>query len=241
MALEDVKDSAKEFLQSIWGRAKESSAWIQLSEKLQNQTPLVRNFIFAGAIFVAILLLSIFPWIFFSSSQNLEAEYETKYELIRELVRVSRAASSLPPPPQHMSANDLAGVARSALESAKLAPEQITAITPLESASAPGIAKTIEQAVIQVSLIKLNITQIIDTGYALMNIHPLARMLSTEINATKDNSHLFDVSYKIAAFSAKQEINIKSPSGSGGGSASGKKPGKADSKAAKLGNQLDGL
>jgi hypothetical protein len=77
------------------------------------------------------------------------------------------------------------------------------------------VPKSIQQVGLTVTLQKLNVTQMIDAGHALQGIHPLMKMIGIDVRASQENNHLFDVIYRLAAFSGKPEpvAPTKGPNG----------------------------
>jgi hypothetical protein len=204
MALEDVKDNVRDQIKAIWGRIRETDAYLQLSEKYQSLSPTGQKLSMAGVIFVGFLLVMAVPYSFYSGSQSSIEEYEGKRDTVRQLFKVNREAAGLPPAPPPVTSNDLQTMARQQLTNARLAPDQIVGVNE-SPANVPGIAKTIDQAGVQVSLAKVNLKQIVDIGSDLQNMQNTARMMGLEIKASAADPHYYDVIYKIVAFSAKPE------------------------------------
>ena len=208
MAFNDAKDSLKESLKSAWGRIRETDSYLQLSERYQSLSPTGQKGALAGAVLLGFLLIMAVPWTFYSASKTSVAEYEDKRDLIRDLFKTNREASGLPPAPAPVSAGDLANTARQSLATAHLAPEQIVSVGE-SPANVTGIAKTIDQTGIAVSLSKLNLKQVIDIGSDLQNMQTTARMMGLEIKATAADPRYYDVIYKIVAFAAKPDVAPK--------------------------------
>jgi hypothetical protein len=208
MAFEDVKDSAKESLKSAWGRIRETDAFLQINERYQSLSPNGQKGALAGAVLVGFLLIMAIPWSFYSASKLSVAEYEEKRDLVRDLFKTNREASALPPAPAPVSVSELQNIARQNLTTARLSAEQIVTVSE-SPANVAGIAKTIDQTGIAVSLTKLNLKQVIDIGNDLQNMQTTARMMGLEIKATAADPHYYDVIYKIVAFAAKPEAAPK--------------------------------
>ena len=208
MAFEDVKDSAKEQIKAVWGRVRETDAFLQINERYQSLSPSGQKAALAGAVLVGFLIVMAIPWTFYSSSQTSVTEYEEKRDLIRDLFKTNREAAGLPPAPMMVTAGELETKARQSLTGARLAPEQIVSVTE-SPANVAGIAKTIDQTGIAVSLTKLNLKQVLDIGNDLQNMQNTARMMGLEIKATAADVRYYDVVYKIVAFAAKPEVAPK--------------------------------
>lgn len=204
MALEDIRDGLRDRLKSVWGRVRESDAYLQLNEKYEGLSPTGQKLSVAGATLLAILLVMAVPWSFYSSSRASVEDFESKRNVIRELFRVNREAASLAPAPSPVSASELQTVARSTLTAARLQPDQIVTVTESTSNIA-SVPKTIDQTGVQVSLAKLNLKQIVDIGHSLQNMQGTARMTGLEIKANVADARYYDVIYRIVAFAAKAE------------------------------------
>lgn len=204
MALEDIRDGLRDKLKSVWGRVRESDAYLQLNERYQSLSPTGQKLSIAGVSLLAFLLIMAVPWSFYSGSQTSVEDFENKRNVIRELFRVNREAASLAPAPPPVSASELQTVARNSLTAARLQTDQIVTVTESTSNIA-SIPKTIDQTGVQVSLAKLNLKQIVDIGHSLQNMQGTARMTGLEIKANVADARYYDVIYRIVAFAAKPE------------------------------------
>lgn len=217
MALEDVKENLSEQFKQIWGRVRESDAYLQASEKYQSLSPAGQTGVLIGAVLVGFLIVMAVPASFYFSSSSEIGDYESKRDTIRELFKVSREAAAIPRPPPPVTASDLTNMARTVASTARLQPEQITSVNETP-ANVAGISKAIDQAGIQVALAKVNLKQIVDIGAQLQNMQGTARMMGLEVKANLQDPKYYDVVYKIVAFSAKP-----APVAGAGGSKKGKK------------------
>ena len=204
-ALDDLKDSLRDRSKAIAARIRETDAWLQLTEKYQSLSPTGQKLSIAGASLLAFLIVMAVPWSFYSGSQSSLADFESKRGVVRELFRVNREASALPPAPPPVSSADLQNMARSSLTAARLMPDQISAVTD-SNIKIPSVPSTIDQAGIQVSLLKLNLKQIVDIGYGLQGLQPTARMTGLEIKANAADAKYYDVIYRIVAFAPKPAV-----------------------------------
>jgi hypothetical protein len=192
-------------MQATLARVEESAAWSQLMERYQGLTPNVQKLSLAGAGALGALLLFMFPWIFFSSSQTSLMEFEDKKQLIRDLYRYSHAASTLPMAPIPVSAGDLHNAIQSVLgnQSPSLLPEQTVAITDFDNSKAKSaaLAQGLTQNGVMVSLSRLNVDQLVKIGSQLQDLRPTVKMVGLKVQATAADPHYFDVTFKMVAFS----------------------------------------
>jgi hypothetical protein len=210
MALDNVSDRINEIFSKITGRIQESSAWNQITEKYNSLSPIAQKLSLIGASFLVILILLAIPGTFYFSSQSNLSEYEDRQALIHQLFHVTHAAAALPPSPANISSLDLQAQARNSLSAAHLLPEQIISVTDF-TASIAGVPKTLEQAGAIISLAKLNLKQMVDIGSDLQLIHPMARLIGVEVKALPKDTHRFDVTYKLVAYSPHIEGTSRAP------------------------------
>lgn len=212
MNLDDLKEQLRESFQSITGRIAESPAWNQLVEKYSDLPPQGQKAALAGAAFVSTLILLFVPsCIFMSSSTNLQ-DFEDKKQSMRELFRVHREVSVLPPAPMPLTPGELENRARGELNSAGLQPDQLGGVTDFDNKtrSSAWIPKALEQRGVAVTVKKLNLQQVVDLGNRLQRLQQTAMLTGLEVRAQAEDPHYFDVVYKIVAFSLPPEPLSKS-------------------------------
>lgn len=206
MALEDIRDSLREQLGGIWARVRESSAFIELSEKYQALSPVAQKFVLAGAGFFGFLVLMALPWTYFSSSSDQITQYEDKRSLVQNVYHVSREASSVGARTvAPVNASDFQARAQGIVNEAALQAEQLQYVSPIPKGNVSGIPASIEQQGVEVSLKKLNLTQVIDIGYKLQAMDPRGRLMGIDIRANASDRHYFDVIYRVIGFGPKPE------------------------------------
>jgi hypothetical protein len=217
MNLDDIKDQLKERIHAVMARAQESSAWMQAQERFDSLSANAQKAIIAGAAVLAAFAILAFPWMYYSASKEAVAEFQEKKQLIRELFRVSRASAMLQNAPPSISSMDLESKARAQLGLAQLPSEQIRSIVEYDNAPKSGalIPKNVVQKGIQVVLTKLNLRQLVDIGHQMQTLHPSTRMVSMEVTANRDDTHYFDVIYRIVSFSIPMEAQPVEAPGKG--------------------------
>lgn len=201
MNLDDIKENLREQFVQLAGSVKESSAFIQASERYQNLSPNGQKVALYGGAAVLVLLLLLIPWTFYSGSMDKISDYEDRRDNIRKLFQVSREASALPMEPPEITSSDLQNRVRNELQAAQLQPEQIGMINGIEGKTVKDVPASVSQAGVTVPVNMLNVTQLVDIGHKLQLVHPTAKMVGIDIKASAKDSHLFDVTYKIVAFS----------------------------------------
>lgn len=223
MAFEDLKDQLRDQFTTLKVKIQESPAWNELMDRYLDLNPPAQKAVlaFVGAFF-ALILFSI-PYYFFSSSQESVDYFEEKKQMMRDLYRVSRAVNALPPAPQPMSADELKNAVQGILSSERpaLLPDQIVSITEFDNSKAQGatLPRSLAQRGVAVNLSRLNVDQIARIGGRLQGMRPTIKMTGLRIQASTQDPHYFDVTYKLVAFgvpSAEPTATPRPGAGRGG-------------------------
>ncbi len=200
MGIEDIRDSIKDVSATKWAEFKESSIYISLKEKYDDQPPSTQKFLKFLSLFSVVLLTGYLIWGNFSDASTSVEQFEAKKALIRELQKVKRDASSSPritPPPPITS---LKSRIDAIVESFQLNADQISDVNVVTSDSSSLVPSSVKQSGIHISLNTLNLTQAVDIGYRLQNVNGSVKLVDAEIVAQKKDPHYFDVKYKLIAF-----------------------------------------
>jgi hypothetical protein len=207
MALADVQDQLKEQFAAVWARIRESSAFIDASEKYQGLSPAAQKGVaFGGGALVFLILMAV-PYSYFSGSSDLITQYEDKRDLIQNLYHIQREANAVAGRPAlPVNASEFQQRAQGIVTEAALQAEQMQYVSPIPTASIPGIAKTIDQQGVEVSLKKLNLTQVIDIGYKLQAMDARSRLTGIDIKANASDRHYYDVIYRVIGFGPKPDL-----------------------------------
>ncbi len=206
MIIADLKEQLVEKLTQVWGQIQENPSYTNIKEKYDALSPNGQKLSLLGLVTLVLLIILSVPMGYYSSASSNLDQFEFKKGLIRELFHLQHATSELPPLPMTVSAMDLAAQARAKLEGARLQGEQIKSIQPYDKAL-PGINKPILQNAIEVSLKKLNLTQVKDIGVLLQNL-PNVKLIALNIVASEPalpGIHYFDASYRLTNFSLPAE------------------------------------
>ncbi len=185
----------------VAARIQETPAWNRAVEKYQDLGPNAQKATLAGASLLAVLILFLIPWAFFSSSMDSLTDFENKKTEIRSLYRVSRAASALPPSQPPITSAELRSKVQSLLDSERpsLVPEQRLSTLDFEAAKTPDLPVGLDKIGLMVSLGKLNLNQIVTISSHLDQLHPAVKMTGMKISASMPDPHYFDVTYKLVA------------------------------------------
>ncbi len=221
MAFEDLKDQVKERFTETWSKIQETPLYNSLREKYETLPVGGQIGIIVGsALLVTFFLLSI-PLSYYSSSSNLESQFNDDRSLLRGLLRASRIASDSGSIPHSPSVSELKNQIQNMMQQYTLLPEQLGPILDLEANAlnfgTVAQASGIQQQGLGVSLKKLNLKQTVDIGFDLQRMNPGVKIAGMEINASSPDPHYFDVLYKLVVFSV--------PEAEGGSAAAGAAPG----------------
>jgi hypothetical protein len=213
MAFEDLKDQLSDRMQSLWGKLQENSSFVQLMEQYQALPPNGQKAVVAGIGALFALILFMIPWSFYSSSQDKIGEpgiadtFEGNKKIIEDLFAVRRDAGILRSAPQRMDQNQIMSLAQARVAEAGVPPERVI-VAPFDNKntgkSSPVIPKSVDQLGAAITVAKLNLTQLVDIGYALETISNGVKMIAVEAHAAANDPRYFDVTYKLASFSVPE-------------------------------------
>lgn len=196
MNLEDLKDRIASDAQQTWERIQDSAAFNQLRDRYENMSPSMQKITVVAISAAVTLFVLSFPYGSLNQSKEYVAEFESKRSTIRELLKVSRESSEVPEIPAAPPASSLQATIENQIRSANLLPEQIKGIQIMDNNSTL-IPKNLTESLVQVSLAKLNIRQILDLGYQIQSISPSAKMKDMVLNANREDTRYFDVVFRL--------------------------------------------
>lgn len=195
---DDLKEQFKTQSAQVWEKIQESTAFNHLRDRYENLSTRSQKIVVIGSSLIALLFVLSIPLQFLSSATDQVSLYEDQRELIHDLFKIqqdSQSSTGLTPGPNAMA---LQSQIDGELKNSMLAPEQIRG-SQIDQSSIPGIPKEYVEAALQVSLAKLNLRQVVDIGYQILNIHPTLKMVDLVVEPNMQDSRYFDVVYKIAA------------------------------------------
>lgn len=197
-SFDDLKDRLAADARQTWERISESGAYNQLKDRYENMTPSMQKVTLIGGVaLVGLLILSI-PYGKYMQSTDYVSEFEGKRMTIRELLKVSRESSDVPQIPQAPSMEMIRSNVEGQIQAANLLPEQIKG-TEIQDNSSSMIPKNLTEGLLQVSLAKLNLRQVLDLGHQFQSINPSVKLKDMVMTANREDSRYFDVVYKLVA------------------------------------------
>lgn len=225
MNLDDLRDKVRENVAALWGRVQESTLFNNLKEQYETWPASVQKTVLISASVLGLLILLSIPYSYIDSASTAIEEYNENRLLIRDLLRVGRAAKDPPPLPPGLSQGDLQAQVQPLLNEFSLTPEQLTPVRPLSERPAAALAPTvIHQEGVAVQLKKLNLHQVLDIGRRMATLSRGVKITGLEVVANAEDNHYFDVIFKLVSFSLPQATIESEPNKPGQGLE--KRPGK---------------
>ncbi len=202
MAFEEIKDRTIEGLQSAKTKLDEVELYQKIRERYESLSPIAQKVTTgAFALFLAYIVLLIPRSYFDAGTENL-ALFEENRDLVLDLYKVKRKSLSSPQASPPLDPSSLESYARTAVTGARVQPEQIKAISVVDSSSSrPStvIPKSLRQNLVEIRLANLNLTQVVDIGHALSNIQS-TKIMSFDLRPGSAEGNYFDVLFKIVSF-----------------------------------------
>jgi hypothetical protein len=195
--LDDLKEQFKNQFSLIWDKVKESSVYNQLKDRFENLSSSSQKIVTLGFGFLFLIIIISFPLQFLTSSFDQMSSYETQRDLIHDLFKIqqdSQSSTGLNPGPAQ---DALQSQVDNELHNSMLAPEQIRGVQN-DMATITGLPKEYIESAVQISLAKLNLRQVVDIGYQILNIHPTLKMVDLNMEPNTQDPRYFDVIYKVA-------------------------------------------
>lgn len=220
MAFENLRDQLKEQWAEASAKVQESSAFNNLREKFESQTPTVQKAIVAGAGLVVLIFLLSFPFGYFSTSREYMSQFEENRSLIQGLLRAARSAKTPSPLPPPMDSGTLRGRIDAILRTNRLLPEQIGDIAEMPHPAVKGmVPASVEQTGFAVQIKKLNLNQIISLSTQFQNMGAGTKVMGLDVVQSAGQSHYYDLIVKVVNFGLPQIADIgpdEPPAKSGG-------------------------
>lgn len=211
MTFEDLKDRLRMEAQQTWDKIQESSLYISLKDRYDSLPPPRQRLAVVATLSFIALIVFWWPLSNFQESWVQVSEYETKKELIRDLLRANKEASesglSINPPP----INDVRARAEQALQALGLMAEQNRGISILPP-SGGLIKSSILEGVLEVSTVQLNLKQVVDLATNLVRI-PGTKLTDLTMTANSRDPRYYDAVFRVSVFKGDPNQGV----GSGGG------------------------
>jgi hypothetical protein len=201
MIIQNIGETLKEAYQNFLAKLEENATYNTLKEKFDSLTPQLQKLIMGGALTFVLIMLFMFPYGYYSSSKDFDAQFNEKRQLLRELLRASRI-STVETAVNTFDRNEIENQVRQMLGSFALLPEQFEGVVDLnEDSMGPSLAPAeIKSINVGAQFKKLNLKQMQEIGYRLQNIDTSVKLIGLDLQADKDNDHYFNVLYKLSGY-----------------------------------------
>jgi hypothetical protein len=200
LAFEDLKEKITNQAKNTWDSIQDSSVYINLRDRFENLSPVMQKVVLGAAATTLSLVILSFPYGSLISSDEFKTQFEDTRKLTQDLLKAARESSNIPqvtPPPP---VETLQAAVQAQLQRANLLPEQIAAINPVQ-ASSDLIPKQLISYGLEVSLAKLNLTQITELGYQLSiqgdSRGMTVKLTDMEVRPNVEDPRYMDVVYKL--------------------------------------------
>lgn len=198
MAFEDLKENLQSQLKTQWEQFQESSLYIQTKERYENLSPSMQKVTVFGVGALLLYVVLSFPLSYYSSASENVTVFEDTRQLIRDLLKASRESQETPDVAMPPEMDSLQARISQELDSSRLLPEQKLG-TEILSETNRLVPQALTKGILQVSLAKLNLRQVVDIGYQLQAISPSVKMVDLVMEMNTSDSRYYDVKYKLLA------------------------------------------
>ncbi|RME18134.1 MAG: hypothetical protein D6797_01030 [Bdellovibrio sp.] len=208
MNFESLKDQLLDQLQDIQTRIKESPLYNTLYERYQELSSGTQLLLIGSGLALVLFLLLSIPFSYLSSSSENIEFFESKRDLIRQLQKVASMGGGRFSFQNTITSFDQLKVQiEQRLQGIPLLDEQKKPVEPLDiqSLGLKKMAPAIVSLGAQISFQNLNLKELIAIGYELQNASPNIKLLGLQVHPGQKGDHYFNVTFKLASFSLKEE------------------------------------
>lgn len=197
MAFDDLKERIKNSAETLGDRLTESRLYQSLNDRYENLSISQQRIVKFLSLLTFAFLILLSPVGQLLSSYELEADIESKRDLIRKMIKTRRTMSNLPDIPPVINADSVRTDIEFQFKSMNLLPEQIKKISVDNSPRAHSIpAKKVSYG-IDVALEKLNLKQVHSIGHRLQAINPSLKLLNLNIKLNSQDKRYLDAEFKL--------------------------------------------
>lgn len=203
MNFQDLKEQILENLKTNWQNFQETTFYVTLKEKFDDLSPRNQKLIITVSLFLFIYVLLSLPIAWIQSKSSEVAYFEEKRNLTRDLLHLNQEMATAPDARPEIHPPAIANQLQSILQEANVPQDQIINIQQLQDATIDNstmIPKGIKQEGVLATLSQLTLRQIVDIGFRIENNINGTKLTSIDIKASNENSHYYDVMYRIVSF-----------------------------------------
>lgn len=200
---DDIKAQLGDRLANLWSKISESSVYIQLYEKFEEQSPARQRIItVVGAVAVVGLILSV-PYSFLSTAGEEMERFQNLRQLTRDLLRMTRTQEVAPV--VTITAATLSSRIPEELRKFRLTPDQtgkVELVPSSEMASFRLAPPAIQEEAVRVMVKQLNVRQLVDVAHALSNLGETVKLAALTVQDSGEKGY-FNATFVISAFSVQ--------------------------------------
>lgn len=207
MAFEDLKEKIASQAKQTWDRIQDHPIYINMRDRFENLSPVMQKVVIAASALTISLIVLSFPYGSLTTSSEYADNFEQTRTLTRELLKAARESSNIPIITPPSTVDMLQSAVQAQLQHANLLPEQIASITPFDPTS-DLIPKQLISYGLEVSLAKLNLTQVTELGYQLSiqgNDRGMTiKLTDMEVKPNGSDSKYMDVIYRLVGLKVEE-------------------------------------
>jgi len=192
MAFEELREQFMSRLKDLGSQIQESPAFQSLKEKYDDLPSTQQRVLLAAMAAVVGFFAFSFPYDSYTQSQDSLTEFESRRDLIRDLLRVTKETSEAPafplPPPMGQIKTDM----EMRLQQFQLIPEQIVGINVEMNKQSSLIPENRQEGALKVILRKLNLRQVVDVVSQLQTFHPTVKLANLIVDAHPADARYLD-------------------------------------------------
>ncbi len=199
MNLEDIKEQLKDHTQNLWNYIQEHPVYVSSKERFQSFPPRRQKWVLSVSLTLIILLILSIPLSELSSSFDSENDFKEKRQLINDLLKPNQANGPNIPPPMLSSA--LQSRAQNILQSAGLVAKQIKGVrnTAFTIEKSPLIPKSIEAQSVEISVVKVNLKQVVNIAHRLSSMNRYVKLKDMAISPNHEDRNYSNATYTLVA------------------------------------------
>lgn len=205
MALEELKEKIQSSFKDQWDQFQETPLYIQTQERYQNLTPLMQKLSLLGVGLILTYLIFSLPLSYFSQSSEHISEFEESRQTIRDLLKAAKESQEIPDISIPPTIEALKAQIDEQIQAARLLPEQVRG-SEIRTEKPTLIPGNLSQGLVQVSLAKLNLRQVLDLGFLFQSISPSVKMTDMVMDANAQDPRYYDVLFRLAVLAVPSQI-----------------------------------
>jgi hypothetical protein len=198
-SLKTLIENLKERLKTAWAEQQESELYISTKEKFEALPVAAQRAIIVGVAFLLVLLVLWWPLSNFLDSMDFNGKFDDRRQTLKELFRIERDLSSMPPVPSPPSPSSQKAQFDAKIAAAGVKPDQVRDQSEMPPQNVGGA----DQKGFQFRIAHLTIRQALDISYELEHTDPSFKVAGLELIAEAQDPHFYETGIKIVSYSPK--------------------------------------